>query len=210
MSSHTELKKAVRGTVKPSVAKAPQATNPPPEQAAYLPLLGRGWLTCNSRRFVRVVPGRRAPDALVPSLSRNGIDPVVTARAFLAAEVSIFTPGTTPVSGPGVQRPPESRIPLSSASRPYRCSSPWWTYRVLAALIFKPLYPVAAGMDKYLLTRSNLMNNHLSMAGITQQAPDVAVWDVPNGYPFPVFSDGVFNRFELHHDRTPVQIHWCT
>lgn len=65
-------------------------------------------------------------------------------------------------------------------------------------------------MNKYLLTRSNLLNNHLSMAGITQQAPDVAVWDVLNGYPFSVVSDGVFNWFELHHDRTPVQIHWCT
>ncbi|MEG4684920.1 hypothetical protein UXP70_08230 [Enterobacter cloacae] len=54
------------------------------------------------------------------------------------------------------------------------------------------------------------MNNHLSMAGITQQAPDVTVWDVLNAYPFPVFSDGVFNRFELYHDLTPEQEHWST
>ncbi|HDR2680864.1 TPA: hypothetical protein QCJ48_003620, partial [Enterobacter mori] len=93
---------------------------------------------------------------------------------------------------------------------PYWRSSSSWTYRVLAALIFDPLYPVAAGMDKYLLTRRNLMNNHLSMAGITQQAPDVTVWDVLNAYPFPVFSDGVFNRFELYHDLTPEQEHWST
>jgi hypothetical protein len=115
----------------------------------------------------------------------------------------MFTPGTTPVSGPSVQRRPASRIPLSSVCRPYRCSSPWWTYRVSAALIVKPLSPVAAGMDKYLLPRSNLLNNHLSMAGITQQTPSVVVRDLLYGHPFTVFGDGVFNRSKLHHGTAP-------
>ncbi len=40
MSSHTELKKAVLGAVKPSAAKAPQAANPSLELAANLQLRG--------------------------------------------------------------------------------------------------------------------------------------------------------------------------
>lgn len=42
MSSHTELKKAVLGAVKPSAAKAPQAANPSLELAANLQLRGGG------------------------------------------------------------------------------------------------------------------------------------------------------------------------
>lgn len=143
-------------------------------------------------------------------LSCHGINPVVTMRAFLVAVPGAFTPGTAPVSGAGIQWPPEGRIPLSLASRPYRCSSPWWTYRVLAALIVKPLSPVTAGMDKYLLTRSNLLNNHLAMARITQQPPPVVVRNFLYGYPFTVFSNGMFNRSELHHGRSPVPVYWCT
>jgi hypothetical protein len=66
MSSHTELKKAVRGTVEPSEAKAPQAANPSLKQAAYLPRRGRG-----SHAVQEAASGPHPEDELLPPWFRR-------------------------------------------------------------------------------------------------------------------------------------------
>jgi len=71
-------------------------------------------------------------------------------------------------------------------------------------LIIEPVSPVAAGMDKYLLPQRILLNNHLGMAGVTQQPPIVAVRDFLYGHPFTIFGNGMFNRSELSHCLAPA------
>jgi hypothetical protein len=55
----------------------------------------------------QTLPTRRASGIL---LLRYCIYPIATMGAFLAAVVGAFTPGTAPVSGLGVQWPPETRV----------------------------------------------------------------------------------------------------
>ncbi|MDK2580506.1 hypothetical protein [Citrobacter portucalensis] len=42
------------------------------------------------------------------------------------------------------------------------------------------------------------------MAGITQQPSMVVVRNILYGHPLTIFGNGMFNRAELYHGRTPV------